>query len=77
CSRSFSKRSERRSRIVVQVCRTEKSAALGPRHERNSAIVIAVWHGVRYEKRRAKLQLVAAPLCAMVTRDAPSDAVSA
>jgi hypothetical protein len=42
-----------------------KSAALGPRHERNSAIVIAVWHGVRHEKRSAKLQLVIAPFCAM------------
>lgn len=42
-----------------------KSAALGPRHERNSAIVIAVWHGVRHEKRSAKLQLMIAPFCAM------------
>jgi hypothetical protein len=59
------------------VRRTEKSAAPGPRHERNSAIVIAVWHGVRHEKRRAKLQRVTASFCAMLTRDAPSDDASA
>jgi hypothetical protein len=60
-----------------QVSRREESAALDLRHERNSAIVIAVWHNVRHEKRRAKLQPVTAPFYAMLTRDAPSDDASA
>ena len=39
--------------VTAHIICTVKSAALGPQHERNGAIVIAAWHGVRHEKRRA------------------------
>ena len=47
----------------------------GPRHERNSAIVIAVWHGVRTRNGAPSFSSVSAPFC-HGHADAPSDDAS-